>query len=301
MNNPTISVIVPVYNVENYLPRCIDSIITQTFTDFELLLIDDGSNDNSGKICDNYAEKDIRIRVFHKQNGGVSSARNLGLNNVRGKWISFIDADDCISKDFLSLGKTDGIDVIQKSYIVKGIDGKDYFHNIEDRIINSTDDIYNFFVQKRNNALWDKIISYNIIRDKRFREDISIGEDFLFFLSLLTDINSYKFSNIGKYIYYIRSDSAMRSINITYRITVLFNNIENIINLTHKQGIPNVGDCIIYLNYVKYLWSLREYLTDTQKMKFKSILLQLRLENLQYITTKQKALFLIRKYLLYKL
>ena len=80
---PTISVIVPIYKVEQYLRPCIDSILTQTFTDFELLLIDDGSPDYSGKICDEYAKKDLRIKVFHKENGGVSSARNLGTKQRR--------------------------------------------------------------------------------------------------------------------------------------------------------------------------------------------------------------------------
>lgn len=81
---PKISVIVPVYNADKYLHRCIDSILSQTFTDFELLLIDDGSKDKSGAICDEYAEKDFRVKVFHKENGGVSSARNAGLDNMRG-------------------------------------------------------------------------------------------------------------------------------------------------------------------------------------------------------------------------
>ncbi len=84
MNTPKISVIVPVYKAEQYLPRCIDCILAQKFTDFELLLIDDGSPDKSGAICDEYAQKDKRIRVFHKENGGVSSARNYGLTHVRG-------------------------------------------------------------------------------------------------------------------------------------------------------------------------------------------------------------------------
>lgn len=94
MCNPKISVIVPVYNVEKYLTRCIDSILTQTFTDYELLLIDDGSSDNSGKICDEYAKNDKRIRVFHKTNGGVSSARNTGIQEAKGDWLIFMDADD---------------------------------------------------------------------------------------------------------------------------------------------------------------------------------------------------------------
>jgi len=93
---PKISVIVPVYNTEKFLHRCIDSILAQTFTDFELLLIDDGSKDNSGKICDEYAAKDSRVRVFHKENGGVSSARNMGLDNSRGEWVVFVDSDDWV-------------------------------------------------------------------------------------------------------------------------------------------------------------------------------------------------------------
>lgn len=93
---PTISVIVPVYNVEKYLRRCVDSILAQTFTDIEVLLVDDGSTDGSGTICDEYAQQDSRVRVFHKANGGVSSARNLGLDEATGKWIAFVDSDDYI-------------------------------------------------------------------------------------------------------------------------------------------------------------------------------------------------------------
>ncbi len=99
MNNPKISVIVPVYNAEKYLHKCIDSILAQTFTNFELLLIDDGSKDSSGSICDEYANKDTRIRVFHKPNGGVSSARNMGLNNTRARYVTFVDSDDWVQKD----------------------------------------------------------------------------------------------------------------------------------------------------------------------------------------------------------
>ena len=84
-----ISVIVPVYNSEKTLARCVDSILSQTFSDFELLLVDDGSTDSSGKMCDDYALKDHRVHVFHKKNGGVSSARNLGLDHANGKWIAF--------------------------------------------------------------------------------------------------------------------------------------------------------------------------------------------------------------------
>ena len=96
-----ISVIVPVYKAEPYLHRCIDSILAQSYTDFELLLVDDGSPDNSGAICDEYAGLDGRVRVFHKENGGVSSARNLGLDNAKGEYITFCDADDYVGEDWL--------------------------------------------------------------------------------------------------------------------------------------------------------------------------------------------------------
>lgn len=104
---PLISVIVPVYKVEPYLSRCIDSILSQTFTDFELILVDDGSPDNCGKICDEYAQKDKRIHVLHKGNGGLSSARNAGIDwvfeNSYSQWITFIDSDDWIHPEFLEL------------------------------------------------------------------------------------------------------------------------------------------------------------------------------------------------------
>ena len=100
---PKISVIVPVYNTEKYLQRCIDSILLQSFTDFELLLIDDGSTDSSGTICDKYAEQDSRIRVFHKANGGASSARNIGLDNAIGEWVCFVDSDDSLTRDAVEI------------------------------------------------------------------------------------------------------------------------------------------------------------------------------------------------------
>ena len=98
---PSISVIVPVYNVEKYIYRCIDSILGQTFTDFELILVDDGSPDNSGVICDKYAEKDNRIRVIHQENAGVSVARNTGLEVSTGTYIAFVDSDDYIEEKYL--------------------------------------------------------------------------------------------------------------------------------------------------------------------------------------------------------
>ena len=100
---PKISVIVPVYNVEKYLCECIDSILTQTFTDFELILVDDGSQDNSGKICDEYANKDHRITVIHQENQGQASARNNALAIAKGEWVHFVDSDDLIHPQMLEI------------------------------------------------------------------------------------------------------------------------------------------------------------------------------------------------------
>ena len=93
-NKPTISVIVPVYNVEKYLEECVESVLSQTFTDYELLLIDDGSTDSSGDLCDQIAKRDVRVRVIHKSNRGSSSARNKGVDEAKGEWIIFLDSDD---------------------------------------------------------------------------------------------------------------------------------------------------------------------------------------------------------------
>lgn len=102
-NRPKISIIVPVYKVEPYLCGCVDSILAQTFTDFELILVDDGSPDNCPMICEEYAKKDSRVRVLHKENGGVSSARNAGVNAARGEYIGFIDSDDLIEPNMFSI------------------------------------------------------------------------------------------------------------------------------------------------------------------------------------------------------
>lgn len=116
MMHPKISVIVPVYKVEKYLRDCVDSILAQTFTDFEVLLVDDGSPDRSGEICDEYAAKDSRIRVFHQENGGVTSARRLGVENALGEWINFVDSDDTIPKDALNnmytAAQKDKVDIV---------------------------------------------------------------------------------------------------------------------------------------------------------------------------------------------
>ena len=124
---PKVSVIVPVYNTEKYLSRCIDSILTQTFTNFELILVNDGSSDKSGIICDNYAQRDSRIIVIHKVNGGANKAREYGVKIARGEWITFVDSDDTIKSNYIEIlfsNISNDIDII-----IAKIDKIDYNFN----------------------------------------------------------------------------------------------------------------------------------------------------------------------------
>ncbi len=114
---PKISIIIPIYRAEKFLHRCLDSLLMQTYQDFELILVNDGSPDNSSQICDEYAQRDARIRVFHKKNGGVSSARNLGLKEAKGEWIGFVDSDDRVNNKFLeSVIISENTDIIHFGY-----------------------------------------------------------------------------------------------------------------------------------------------------------------------------------------
>lgn len=203
--SPKISVIVPVYNVEKYLPRCIDSILSQTFTDFELLLIDDGSPDNSGNICDEYALKDKRVRVFHKPNGGVSSARNLGIERTLGEWITFIDADDYIEQDFLSIPEDAIEDLLIQNYKVLK-NGSDSCFDFE-RVCISQSQILPLLnenlVKRIFRVPWAKFFKKTIIEENeiRFLHDVKIGEDSLFMLDYLFYVNSVRYLSSGIYIY----------------------------------------------------------------------------------------------------
>lgn len=165
--NPIISVIVPAYNAEKYLRRCIDSILAQTFTDFELLLIDDGSTDKSGEICDEYADKDARIRVFHKPNGGVSSARNVGLDNALGEYICFCDADDWVDTHWLQ-GFIEAYpnDLIVQGFCYKNPNQKNWekckINNECKKVLDALDYLHRV---KNMGYLWCRCFKSSIIKD----------------------------------------------------------------------------------------------------------------------------------------
>lgn len=260
---PKISVIVPVYNVEPYLPRCIDSILAQTFTEFELLLIDDGSRDNSGKICDDYAKKDNRIRVFHKQNGGVSSARNTGLDNACGEWITFIDSDDYIEKSFLeglfsspksdlkisgytSFGRTKG----EKKYFTTLI-CKDEIGICLSKLLN--DHIFR--------VPWAKLFRLDIInRNKlRFDTNLKICEDTIFVQQYLCFINSLSFIDIKSYNYFIpytiqRYQLSKKDLDYSLKvIEYTYNMLINKLSFTNIEYIDFIHNFLLgrlYLDFV---------------------------------------------------
>ena len=129
-----ISVIIPVYNSEKYLHKCIDSVLSQSYTNFEVILVNDGSTDKSGAICDEYAEKDEKVRVFHKENGGVSSARNLGIEKAIGKYVCFIDSDDWVYdkllESFFSLDKNLKKSLVQQGFANERKNGEKIIKNV---------------------------------------------------------------------------------------------------------------------------------------------------------------------------
>ena len=204
MSSPLISVIVPVYNVEQFLPYCIDSIIVQTFTDYELLLVDDGSRDNSGKICDEYAKKDNRIRVFHKVNGGVSSARNLGLNNANGEWVCFIDSDDTVSNNYIQhMAEA----ISDKDVLILTNYKKDTMGVCPVKLDNITlhnDEIIRYFIDNNIFALtapYSKLYKIEIIKkySLNFPEGINMGEDVIFIMRYLNKISYASIINVCDY------------------------------------------------------------------------------------------------------
>ncbi len=224
MSNPLISIIVPVYNTEKYLNRCVDSILAQTFTDFELILFDDGSTDQSGEICDEYAKKDSRITVLHERNHGVSYSRNIGLDNSRGAYIAFIDSDDYVSQNYLMilynlLYKYPEANYASCSFknfsdVNEIVQAEKTSSESKEVLFDVCDDIDNY--RKISTQLvWGSIYkrdSLNINgRNLRFNESISNSEDVLFNLSVYCNSKSFVRTFDELYYYFYREDSAVNS------------------------------------------------------------------------------------------
>ena len=227
MNNPLISIIVPVYNVEKYLRQCLDSIIAQTFADWECILVDDGSKDKSGSICDEYAQKDNRFKVIHKLNGGVSSARNLGIEEAKGKWLYFCDADDTLLPKALEIlldGEKENCQFVMAGFNKFLSDGslkESYSGEIKRKI--SVDDAIKELYTPTNLSyqgyLWCKLFLSEIVSDYniRFDEKIFFNEDRLFIMQYLCQMEaSVYYTTMPVYNYVERLSGAMASLKVRY-------------------------------------------------------------------------------------
>ena len=186
-----ISIIVPVYNVETYLRKCLDSILGQSERDLEILLIDDGSSDSSGSICDEYSSSDKRIRVFHTENRGVSAARNLGLREARGEYIGFVDSDDWIEptmyEEMLNALKSNDADICVCSFVKEYLDRSETADNIGDKVYSRIDALRAIALGPFYSYTWNKLVARDICTDALFPED-RIYED-------LTTTNKYFLSS----------------------------------------------------------------------------------------------------------
>ncbi len=187
---PFVSIVVPVYNVEKELPRCVDSILHQTFSDWELLLIDDGSSDRSANICDEYNKQNNRIKVFHKQNEGVSETRNLGIEKSEGEWITFIDSDDFITPNFLRLFadtlKQQSFDLFMGDVRQIGLNGSSF---VEFRLPDTTCDLKEATISYkllRSGDLHGKVFHRSLMDNGlRFCKNVKYSEDGIFFYNCL--------------------------------------------------------------------------------------------------------------------
>lgn len=255
-NIPTISVIVPVYNTEKYLNQCIDSILAQTFTDFELLLIDDGSTDNSAMICDEYAQKDSRVRVFHKKNGGVSSARNLGLDNARGEWIAFVDGDDYISSNFCEiLLDNENEDLVICSFEAFGtINDK---CKINDSCISKeqlTLNLNEYLLKNHFMTPWGKLFKKNILDYSKLRFSLNIDstEDTIFIYKYMLYIKTIRTkSNIIYYYRHTGNGLSCHTLSIDKGIYTMYI-LCNVINSLEKAYKTNLS--YTYYQVVNYIY-----------------------------------------------
>lgn len=225
--NPRISILIPVYNVEVYLRRCLDSILVQEFTDFECLLADDGSSDKSAIICDEYEKKDSRIKVIHKQNEGISATREFLVQQAKGEFIQFVDSDDWIEPTMLAMMYSTAIET--KSDIV----GCNFIQEYKDKSIptrtfyKSHEAMLQDVISSNWGVLWKLLIKRSIIKDHsiHFPKGIDGGEDYYYVANLLIRAKSvacvdeylyhYNRSNLGSFITNTSTERVMYQVEAT--------------------------------------------------------------------------------------
>ena len=222
MNDELISVIIPVYNVEQYLDRCVQSVLNQTYRNLEILLVDDGSPDRCPQMCDEYARQDSRVKVIHKENGGLSSARNAGLEIVTGNYIGFVDSDDYIASDMYEIllkciNNYDAdiamCDYTRKSHTLEK-DKTDFETECRNMKLYAEHDIDMLFFrthgEKSFYSVWNRIYKRDIVKDIYFIENM-INEDVLFTYEIYKKANKIAFLPSKKYLYYKNPQGITRS------------------------------------------------------------------------------------------
>ncbi len=281
--NPNISIIIPIYNVEKYLDKCIESVLAQNYNNWELLLINDGSTDNSDKICDKYAYKYSSIKVFHQENKGVSAARNLGIDNAKGEYITFIDSDDYVTSTYLSdLVKYDS-DIIASGFDLWYADGRPTerktFEEFNNYYLHNNTLSEAIFIGE-NKHLWHgpccKLYKREIIGDNRFVESLNYGEDHLFNLCVLQNCSSITLVPVSNYIYTHYGNVSLTNRRIDYNsmfyyIFKLQKNRERLINSLGINNKTYISFCNNQITF--YFWQTiyTLYLTNSSKSERKKV------------------------------
>tara|TARA_R110002072_G_scaffold224998_1_gene382114 strand:+ start:35089 stop:36084 length:996 start_codon:yes stop_codon:yes gene_type:complete len=288
MIEPKISIIVPVYNIAEYLPTCLDSILNQDFRDFELIIINDGSPDHSDVICDHYALKDSRIQVFHQVNKGVSAARNLGLEKARGEWICFIDGDDELYPNSLTtILKEVGIFnyemIIARSYKNGGNLLKNENYKFDASFLSRTFNGYNLIVGKsyKRGSVCGCIFKRDFLKvnQLKFPLGLTIGEDSIFISLVHLYIKKIYFIDQILYVINEREESASRSwsfekvLNMKHNIHFVNTYISQHPNLNVKQR--HILDFTVYgvisnaFSYLYLCFSFNSYFKLLKAVRFK--------------------------------
>lgn len=203
INQGLVSFIVPIYKAERYIHKCIDSLLAQTYTDIEVILVDDGSPDNCGVICDDYAARDKRVKVIHQQNGGVSAARNRGLSYAAGEYVAFVDADDLVTKDYIEELFDNNADLVIGGYKDTG---NHTFALSEEQYVGKEAlvEFYStHFHRLYSTVPWGKLYKKSIIQENRLSFDmrIRLGEDLVFNLRYLQYCSEIRLVNATNYLY----------------------------------------------------------------------------------------------------
>ena len=212
---PLVSVICPVYNAEDYLLQTLECITKQTYEELEILMVDDGSNDNSLEICLKEAEKDGRIKVIHTENNGVACARNLGLSKVSGEYVTFIDSDDIVSSNFIEVMIKAALrtneEIVTCRYYNEEKHDYQSFKEIkrrEEPVVEVIDfNRYRYTNQYAHTVVWGGVYRSSLIRDMKFATDLFVGEDTYFFAEALNKVKSLAFVDEILYFYRYRTDS----------------------------------------------------------------------------------------------